>query len=181
MGLLFSNAIRKLISNRETRILMLGLDAAGKTTVLYKLKLGEHVTTIPTIGFNTETIKYKNLNMNVWDVGGQDRIRPLWKHYFHNPQGLIFVVDSNDVSRIDESRDVLHTLLEEDELRDTILLVYANKQDLPNAIKPQELSNKLHLHTITNRQWQVQGCCATTRDGIYEGLNWLADQINKHF
>ena len=181
MGLLFSETFKKWFGNRETRVLMLGLDAAGKTTVLYKLKLGEHVTTIPTIGFNVETIEYKGFNMNVWDVGGQDRIRALWRHYFHNTQGLIFVVDSNDVARTDEARDELHKLLEEDELRDAILLVYANKQDLPNAIKPQELANKLRLNTITNRPWQIQGACATTGDGLYEGLDWLGEQINQHF
>ncbi|KAH0787916.1 ADP-ribosylation factor [Histomonas meleagridis] len=179
MGLFFSDIYNKWFRNKETRILMLGLDAAGKTTVLYKLKLGEQVTTIPTIGFNVETFEYKGLNMNVWDVGGQDRIRPLWRHYFHNTQGLIFVVDSNDIGRIDEARDVLHRLLEEDELRNSVLLVYANKQDLPNAIKPMELGNRLKLNTITNRPWQVQGTCATTGDGLYEGLDWLGEQIHK--
>jgi GTPase SAR1 family protein len=119
--------------------------------------------------------------MNVWDVGGQDRIRALWRHYFHNTQGLIFVVDSNDVGRVDEARDELHKLLEEDELRDAILLVYANKQDLPNAVKPQELGNRLRLNAITNRAWQVQGTCATPGDGLYEGLDWLGEQLNKKF
>jgi small GTP-binding protein len=181
MGPIFSKVFKKWFGNRETRVLMLGLDAAGKTTVLYKLKLGEHVTTIPTIGFNVETIEYKGFNMNVWDVGGQDRIRALWRHYFHNTQGLIFVVDSNDTTRTDEAREELHKLLEEDELRDAILLVYANKQDLPNAIKPSELGNKLRLNTISNRPWQVQGACATTGDGLYEGLDWLGEQINQRF
>jgi small GTP-binding protein len=160
---------------------MLGLDAAGNTTVLYKLKLGEHVTTIPTIGFNVETIEYKGFNMNIWDVGGQNRIRTLWRHYFNNTQGLIFVVDSNDIERIDEAREELHKLIEEDELRDTIILVYANKQDLPNAIKPQELGIRLGLNSMMNRLWQVQGTCATTGDGLYEGLDWLGGQINKRF
>lgn len=85
---------------REMRILMVGLDAAGKTTILYKLKLGEIVTTIPTIGFNVETVEYKNISFTVWDVGGQDKIRPLWRHYFTNTDGLIFVVDSNDAVRL---------------------------------------------------------------------------------
>lgn len=86
-----------------------GLDAAGKTTILYKLKLGEIVTTIPTIGFNVETVEYKNICFTVWDVGGQDRIRPLWRHYFQNTQGLIFVVDSNDRERIAEAeRELLN-------------------------------------------------------------------------
>jgi len=181
MGLLFSDVFGRWFKNRETKILMLGLDAAGKTTVLYKLKLGEHVTTIPTIGFNVENIEYSGFNMNIWDVGGQDRLRPLWRHYFHNAQGLVFVVDSNDVGRIEEARNELHKLLEENELDKTILLVYANKQDLPNAIKPQELANKLKLNTMNNRVWQVQGTCAATGDGLFEGLDWLGQQINKYF
>ncbi|KAG8081150.1 hypothetical protein GUJ93_ZPchr0007g4372 [Zizania palustris] len=88
-------------------------DAAGKTTILYKLKLGEIVTTIPTIGFNVETVEYKNISFTVWDVGGQDKIRPLWRHYFQNTQGLIFVVDSNDRDRVVEARDELHRMLNE--------------------------------------------------------------------
>jgi small GTP-binding protein len=104
MGLFFSEVYNKWFGNRETRCLMLGLDAAGKTTILYKLKLGEHVTTIPTIGFNVEAIEHKGLNLHVWDIGGQERIRALWRHYYHNTQGLIFVVDSNDVTRVEEAR-----------------------------------------------------------------------------
>ena len=122
------------------------MDAAGKTTILYKLKLGEIVTTIPTIGksknfaiqnkikvsskllflinfpnnlklksfltgFNVETVEYKNICFTVWDVGGQDKIRPLWRHYFQNTQGLIFVVDSNDRERISEAKDELQKMV----------------------------------------------------------------------
>jgi ADP-ribosylation factor protein 1 len=93
-----------MFGKKEMRILMVGLDAAGKTTILYKLKLGEVVTTIPTIGFNVETVEYKNISFTVWDVGGQDKIRPLWRHYYQNTQGLIFVVDSNDRDRIDPGK-----------------------------------------------------------------------------
>ncbi len=124
----FGSVFKRLFSKKEMRILMVGLDAAGKTTILYKLKLGEIVTTIPTIGFNVETVEYKNINFTVWDVGGQDKIRPLWRHYFQNTQGLIFVVDSNDRDRAAEARDELHRMLNEDELRDAVLLVFANKQ-----------------------------------------------------
>lgn len=90
---------------------VVGLDAAGKTTILYKLKLGEIVTTIPTIGFNVETVEYKNICFTVWDVGGQDKIRPLWRHYFQNTQGLIFVVDSNDRERIAEAEKELQNMV----------------------------------------------------------------------
>jgi len=106
---------------------MVGLDAAGKTTILYKLKLGEVVTTIPTIGFNVETVDYKNISFTVWDVGGQDKIRLLWRHYYQNTQGLIFVVDSNDRDRIDDAREELHKMLSEEELKEAVLLVFANK------------------------------------------------------
>jgi ADP-ribosylation factor family len=98
----FLQLFDRLTSKKESRILMVGLDAAGKTTILYKLKLGEVVTTIPTIGFNVETVEYKNISFTVWDVGGQDKIRPLWRHYYQNTQGIIFVVDSNDRDRIPE-------------------------------------------------------------------------------
>jgi ADP-ribosylation factor 1/2 len=83
------------------------------------------------IGFNVETVEYKNIQFTVWDVGGQDKIRPLWRHYFQNTQGIIFVVDSNDRDRIVEAREELQRMLNEDELRDALLLVFANKQDLP--------------------------------------------------
>ena len=99
-------------------------------------------------GFNVETVEYKNISFTVWDVGGQDKIRPLWRHYFQNTQGLIFVVDSNDRDRISEARDELHRMLNEDELRDAVLLVFANKQDLPNAMTAAEITDKLGLHSL---------------------------------
>ena len=156
---------------------MVGLDAAGKTTILYKLKLGEIVTTIPTIGFNVETVEYKNISFTVWDVGGQDQIRLLWGHYFQNTRGLIFVVDSNDRDRVVEARDELHRMLNEDELRDAVLLVFANKQDLPNAMNAAEITDKLGLHSLRQRHWYIQSTCAISGEGLYEGLDWLSNNI----
>ena len=180
MGLSFSKLFGKLFGKKDVRILMVGLDAAGKTTILYKLKLGEIVTTIPTIGFNVETVEYKNISFTVWDVGGQDKIRPLWRHYYQNTQGVIFVVDSNDRDRVGEARDELHRMLNEDELRDAMLLVFANKQDLPNAMNvSNELTDKLGLQNMRSRKWYVQSCCATTGDGLYEGLDWLSNELSK--
>jgi len=178
MGL-FQSVLKGLFGKKEMRILMVGLDAAGKTTILYKLKLGEIVTTIPTIGFNVETVEYKNISFTVWDVGGQDKIRPLWRHYFQNTQGLIFVVDSNDRERAQEAKEEMNRMLNEDELRDAVLLVFANKQDLPNAMNAAELTDKLGLHNIKNRSWYIQATCATSGDGLYEGLDWLSTELKK--
>jgi len=177
MGLKFSSLFHSLFSNTEMRILMVGLDAAGKTTILYKLKLGEIITTIPTIGFNVETVDYNHTKFTVWDVGGQDKIRPLWRHYFQNTQGLIFVVDSNDGDRIGEAREELMRMLAEDELRDAVLLVFANKQDLPNSMRAPEITDKLGLHSLRNRTWYIQATCATSGDGLYEGLDWLSQKL----
>ncbi|CAB3384465.1 Hypothetical predicted protein [Cloeon dipterum] len=102
-------------------------------------------------GFNVETVEYKNICFTVWDVGGQDKIRPLWRHYFQNTQGLIFVIDSNDRERIGEAQRELEHMLKEDELRDAVLLVFANKQDLPNAMNAAELTDKLGLNQLRNR------------------------------
>ena len=174
MGVFLSKVMDRLSGAKERRILMLGLDAAGKTTVLYKLKLNECVQTIPTIGFNVENLKYKNLDLTVWDVGGQDKIRTLWRHYFAGTDALLFIVDCADRARVALARDELHRLLNEDELRDAALVVYANKQDLPGAMSAAELSGKLELQSLRHRQWWVQACCATTGEGLYEGLDWLA-------
>ena len=137
------------------------------------------MTTIPTIGFNVETVEYKNLKFTVWDVGGQDKLRPLWRHYFQNTNGVIFVVDSNDKDRVAQARDELAKMLSEDELRDAVLLVYANKQDLPNAMSTAEVTDKLGLHSLRQRNWFIQGCCATSGEGLYEGLDWLATNVKK--
>jgi ADP-ribosylation factor protein 1 len=179
MGLSISKLLNGLWGKKEMRILMVGLDAAGKTTILYKLKLGEIVTTIPTIGFNVETVEYKNISFTVWDVGGQDKIRPLWRHYYQNTQGIIYVVDSNDRDRVQEARDELQRMLNEDELRDALLLVFANKQDLPNAMSAAEITDKLGLHSIRQRDWYIQATCATSGDGLYEGLEWLSQNLKK--
>jgi small GTP-binding protein len=164
---------------REVRVLMLGLDGAGKTAILYKLKRDENTTPIPTRAFNVETVERNGVDMNIWELGGQERVRALWYHYFHRTQVLVFVVDSNDIGRLDEARDELHKLVEDPQLRDAILLVYANKQDLPNAIKPQELANRLQLNDMRNRVWKVQGSCVATGNGLHEGLDWAVTQLNE--
>lgn len=179
MGLILAKVFDRLFSKQEMRILMVGLDAAGKTTILYKLKLGEVVTTIPTIGFNVESVEYKNISFTVWDVGGQDKIRPLWRHYYQNTQGLIFVVDSNDRERVGEARGELERMLSEDELRDAAVLVFCNKQDLPKAMPVAEVTEKLGLQSLRSRPWYIQACCGVNGDGLYEGLDWLSATLSK--
>merc|ERR1711977_362430 len=171
-----------LMGKNEQRIIMIGLDAAGKTTTLYKLKLGEVVSTIPTIGFNVETLEYKNINFTVWDVGGQDKIRPLWKHYYQDTDGVIFIVDSVDRDRLSgpgSAHDELHKICQEDALQDACILVFANKQDLPGAMPVEEIVEGLQLNRIRNKQWHIQACCATDGTGLYEGLDWLSKTLSK--
>ena len=166
-----------MIGSKEMRILMLGLDAAGNTTILYRLKLAEVVTTIPTVGFNVETVEYKNIKFNVWDVGGQDKIRRLWRYYFQGTDGLIYVVDSSDRDRIQDAKEELDKMLQEQEMENAVLLVLANKQDLPNAMTAAEVMEKLELQKLRHRKWFIQSTVAPTGDGLYEGLDWLSRSL----
>ena len=179
MGILISKLMGNLgnLSEGQGGVLMVGLDAAGKTTILYQLKLGEMTNTAPTLGFNVETVAYKNIEFMVWDMGGQDAIRPLWRHYYENAQALIFVVDSADEERLSEAREELSKMMEEEQLKDAILLVYANKQDMPEAKGVQEVADALALTSIPGRLWYIQACSANSGDGIREGLDWLAGKL----
>ena len=186
MGLYLSHLVTKLtdllneFSNQQARILMVGLDAAGKTTILYKLKLNETVTTIPTIGFNVETVSpTKNVTFTVWDVGGQEKLRPLWRHYFKGAEGLIFVVDSSDQERFHEARKELFGVLENDGMDRVPVVVIANKQDLPRAVRAGELAQKLNLLQHKENPWHVQEACAKTGDGIYEAMNKLSTMVKE--
>jgi len=178
MGILLTK-IKALFDGfkREQRIVMLGLDAAGKTTILYKLHLGDVIASIPTIGFNVETIEYKNLKLTMWDVGGQHRIRPLWRHYFQNTDAMIFVIDSSDRERIEEAREELYKCMEDEMMKSVPLLVYANKADMPKAMQAKEVVGALGLEKM-RRDWHVQESVAVKGDGLYEGLDWLAKTLN---
>lgn len=134
-----------------------------------------------------ETVQYKGCSFTVWDVGGQDKIRPLWRHYFQNTQGVIFVVDSGDRERLSLVKEELEKMLAEDELRSAALLVLANKQDLPYALSKNEIVERLGLlslmTTATNscksRSWHIQGTCATSGEGLYEGFDWLLQTLKR--
>mmetsp|Transcript_92473 Transcript_92473/g.138504 ORF Transcript_92473/g.138504 Transcript_92473/m.138504 type:complete len:208 (+) Transcript_92473:215-838(+) len=159
MGIYLAKLASVFDRTRDARILLVGLDGAGKTTLLYKFKLNETVTTIPTIGFNTEEVQYKNIRFSMWDVGGQEKIRALWKHYYVGCSAVIFMVDSADRDRLSEAKDELQNMLNDDELRDAIVLVMANKQDLPNAASTDTVAQALQLRKLGGNRFQ----CASTR------------------
>jgi len=161
---------------------MLGLDAAGKTTILYKLKLNETISTIPTIGFNVETVKpCKGLELTVWDVGGQERIRALWRHYYQNCDGLIFVVDSSDTARVEEAKEELNGILSYKEMQGIPILCMANKQDLPNALSCAELISRLDLHKIgATHKWHIQATSAPGGIGLYEGMEAFSELVKEY-
>lgn len=152
-------------------------------------QIGEVVSTIPTIGFNVESVQYGNLTFDVWDLGGQTSIRPYWRSYYANTAAVIFVVDSTDIERLEIAADELRSMLNEDELKDAALLVFANKQDqvgIPNvvlshmtdALQPGaqgagEISEALKLGELRDRNWSIVACSVIDGKGISEGMDWL--------
>lgn len=180
MGSFITKVLDSLSGTTQKKILLLGLDAAGKTTILYKLNLGDTVNTIPTIGFNVENMRYKNIEMNCWDIGGQEKIRKLWYHYYEGTDAVIFVVDSNDPERFQEAKAELFALMDNDALRNASLLVYANKQDLPQSMSTASIADKLELGSrMRGKTWHVQGAVAVSGEGLYDGLDWLGTSLQK--
>lgn len=177
MGLL--DLLRKLRNgDKEARLLILGLDNSGKTTILKKLSNEDIDVVMPTQGFNIKSLVHSALKFNVWDVGGQKAIRPYWRNYFDSTDALIFVIDSADRRRMEETGLELQQLLEEEKLAGVPLLVFANKQDLLSSLSAAELSAGLNLHSIRDRQWQIIGCSAKTGEGLQEGMEFLISELN---
>eukprot|EP00639_Heterosigma_akashiwo_P023797 CAMPEP_0206407530 /NCGR_PEP_ID=MMETSP0294-20121207/30560_1 /ASSEMBLY_ACC=CAM_ASM_000327 /TAXON_ID=39354 /ORGANISM="Heterosigma akashiwo, Strain CCMP2393" /LENGTH=176 /DNA_ID=CAMNT_0053866719 /DNA_START=73 /DNA_END=599 /DNA_ORIENTATION=- len=164
--------LKSVFETPEYRVLLLGLDSSGRTTLLYKEKLGELITTIPTIGFNVETLQVDGTKLTVWDVGGCDKIRPLWRHYFHGTDAIVYFVDSSDRDRRQEQREEYNLILQQEELRDSIKFVLANKQDLPHARSGPEVATDLQVldgnaDPLFHGAWPV---CALTSEGVPEFL-----------
>ncbi len=161
--------------------MILGLDAAGKTTILRKF-CGEPTDTVePTLGFNIKSLEYNGgYYLNLWDVGGQKSIRAYWRNYFESTDGLIWVVDSSDRMRLEMCKQELHQLLQQERLVGASLLVLANKQDIPGALSSGEIAQLLELETsenFKNRHWSIVACSAMTGDGLVSGTNWLVEDI----
>uniref|UniRef100_A0A1A8RGK5 ADP-ribosylation factor-like 4C n=1 Tax=Nothobranchius rachovii TaxID=451742 RepID=A0A1A8RGK5_9TELE len=179
MGSSFSN----ISAFQSLHIVMVGLDSAGKTTVLYRLKFNEFVNTVPTIGFNTEKIRLSNgtakgISCHFWDVGGQEKLRPLWKPYSRCTDGIVYVVDSVDSERLEEARAELHRITRFQENQGTPLLVIANKQDLPRALDVEEIERQLGLSELSpSTAYHVQPACAIIGEGLHEGMDKLYEMI----
>jgi len=178
MGLL--NILKKLKKNeKEARILVLGLDNAGKTTILKKLSEEDITHIMPTQGFNIKSLVHEGFKLNVWDIGGQKTIRPYWSNYFESTDALVFVIDSSDRRRLEESGSELNELLQDDRLAGIPLLVFANKQDLLQAQPAVEISDLLLLHNIRDRAWTIQACSGKTQEGLQDGMEWMVNTIDQ--
>lgn len=166
----------------EAKILIAGLDSAGKTTILAKLhngkkRMDEHISTIPTMDFNVMSWKHKGKKFGVWDVGGQDSLRPLWRHHLTGTQGLVYVVDCNDVNRMRKAAEELHKVMLDNAMRHACLLVFANKADLPQALTKDQVRDELQLEDLGARAYHIQPSVGTTGEGLWEGLEWLAKTV----
>ncbi|XP_031955621.1 ADP-ribosylation factor-like protein 11 [Corvus moneduloides] len=167
MGKLISKGWRK----RDARVVMLGLDFAGKSTLLYKLKSGQAVETWPTVGFNVESLQTPcGVSFTLWDVGGQDSLRASWPNYLEDINTLIFVLDSADMARLAEAMAVLEEALSHPSMAGIPVLVLANKQEVPGALAPAELGEMLQEGGLAGRRWVLRGCSAHTGQGLQEVL-----------
>ncbi|KAL7676154.1 hypothetical protein ACOME3_002411 [Neoechinorhynchus agilis] len=148
--------------------------------VLHRLQVGEIVSTLPTIGFNVETVHYKNLKFQVWDLGGQTSIRPYWRCYYSNTNAIIYVVDSMDRDRLEVTKKEMLAMLQEEELKDAVLCVFANKQDIEGCMKPAEIAKGLEIASISEkRKCQIFKTSALTGEGLEEAMDWLATELEQ--
>eukprot|EP00090_Calanus_glacialis_P008865 TRINITY_DN17180_c0_g1_i4.p1 TRINITY_DN17180_c0_g1~~TRINITY_DN17180_c0_g1_i4.p1 ORF type:complete len:476 (-),score=82.53 TRINITY_DN17180_c0_g1_i4:299-1726(-) len=171
-------------SKEDFHLVMIGLDGAGKTTALYRMKLDQYLNTVPTIGFNCERVagtigRSSGLTFLVWDVGGQEKIRPLWRSYTRCTDGIIFVLDSADHHMLEEARMELHRTVSYQDNKDIPLLILANKQDLPRAISKEEIIEALELRSLQSSLWSVELACSITGEGLDTGVEMMYSMIMK--
>ncbi|KAF2492173.1 ARF/SAR superfamily [Lophium mytilinum] len=161
------------LKDKEMRILMLGLDSAGKTTIVKKIMNEDVYSVSPTLGFIIKTIEYDGYKLNIWDVGGQKTLRTYWKNYFEKTDTLIWVVDATDRERIDDCRRELEGLLLEERLMGASLLVFKNKSDVSGSMTEDDVRLALHLDSIKTHKWTIMACSAMTGMNLQEGLQWV--------
>lgn len=171
------DALSLYFFNKPCRIIITGLDGAGKTTLFNRLHLGDVGTTSPTVGFTIETFVHKNIKFTAYDLGGEVRSRPLWLRYLYNMDAVVYVVDSTDRARIGEAAEVLQRFFQAEDLRDAKLLVYANKQDVAGSLSVAEVETALNLDSVTRNPHHVVGSATIVGDGVNEGLDWLRSML----
>lgn len=177
MGLLSS--IKKLfgVKVEEGKVLFLGLDNAGKTTILKQLTDEDITVVSPTQGFHIRSLLHQGFKLNVWDAGGQQKLRPYWRNYFESTDALVYVVDSADKDRLIDSRDELSFILEEEKMVGVPMLVLANKQDMQHALPTHKIAQSLNLGLLRERDWQIYSCSAKSGDGLQESMAWILQQL----
>jgi len=165
---------RRISGKKSDRILLLGLDNAGKTTLLNSLMGKETNKTVPTIGFNVEVVKKPPFELVVWDVGGQDKLRSYWRHYYHGTSGIVFLVDSSDEERLTTVKKEIFGILKEEELESAAILILGNKSDMANSLNSSDINSRLGLDEgLKNRKWTILPCSAIKSEGVNEGIDWL--------
>ncbi|XP_053564346.1 ADP-ribosylation factor-like protein 11 [Bombina bombina] len=170
----------KSTHKKQARVVMMGLDFSGKSTILYRLKLNQIVETFPTVGFNVESLEMaKNVFVTIWDVGGQDKLRSNWKEYLEDTDVLIFVVDSSDIFRLPDATAELLTVLNNANMSGIPFLILANKQDVPGAEPIKELVHVLKLENYDDRPWEIHGCSAHTGEGLVEAMHAVSRLLKK--
>ncbi|XP_052047219.1 ADP-ribosylation factor-like protein 11 [Apodemus sylvaticus] len=173
-----SGAIMGSVNSRghkaEAQVVMMGLDSAGKTTILYKLKGNQLVDTLPTVGFNVEPLEAPgHVSLTLWDIGGQSQLRATWKDYLEGTDLLVYVLDSTDEARLPEAVAELKEVLENPNMAGVPFLVLANKQEAPDALPLLEIRNRLGLERFQDRCWELRACSALTGQGLQEALQSL--------
>ncbi|XP_010958792.1 putative ADP-ribosylation factor-like protein 5C isoform X1 [Camelus ferus] len=155
-----------IFGKQERKVIIVGLDNAGKTTILYQFLTNEVVHTCPTIGSNVEEIVLQKTHFLMWDIGGQEALRSTWNTYYSNTEFIILVIDSTDRDRLLTTREELYKMLAHEALRDASVLIFANKQDMKDSMTTVEISQFLTLSAIKDHPWHIQGCCALTGEGL---------------
>ena len=178
MGFLLSKIIEFFTKSRNNfKIIILGMQNAGKTTILYRLSLGQLVKTTPTIGSNVEELTHNNVKFQAWDLGGQESTRSVWDVYYMSTDAVVYVIDSQDDENFEESKAQFHKVISHPNLKNTIILIFANKQDLQGAKDVNKLIEDYEFDKIKNHIWKIQSCSALKGEGLISGIKWLSEQL----
>ncbi|KAL6481715.1 hypothetical protein MHYP_G00097950 [Metynnis hypsauchen] len=175
---------------RKVTLVMVGLDNAGKTATVRGIQGESPLDVAPTVGFSKVDLKQGKFEVTIFDLGGGKRIRGIWKNYYSESYGVVFVVDSSDVQRIQETRDTMAEVLRHPRIAGKPVLVLANKQDQDGALAEADIIESLSLEKLVNENkclCQIEPCSAVLGYGkkvdksIKNGLNWLLNNIAKDY